>query len=217
MTFMRKVIRTMRKLSYFWLLVLLISSSSWATSYSGYLNDPGNTALIGSDPWAGSPSVPPSPQFVDEDAIAKNVALFTFNLASAGTVSFESTGYAAGGISPYFTLFRGTGAGAIFAGSNYDDAVLGDGGDFLVTLSLADGDYTIALGAFENMSLAENYGPPGNLGDGFGGIGVPDLGTSYYELTADIGTGPSVPEPATVLLLGSALVALAARRKASRH
>jgi hypothetical protein len=214
---MQKASRDMRIPRPLWFIVLLLSTSSWATTYSGYLNDPTNTALISSDVWsAGTPS---SPQFTAnlamtaDEVIANNVALYTFNLAAPGTVTFESTGYVAGGVNPYFTLFRGTGAGAVFVGSNYDTA---GGGDFLISLSLAADDYAIALGAFFNMSYAENLGT-GTLGDGFIGLGVPDLGNYFYELTADIGSGPSVPEPGTILLLGSALVAFAAGRKTGKR
>ncbi|MBL0086632.1 MAG: DVUA0089 family protein [Ideonella sp.] len=75
-----------------------------------------------------------------------------------GSVGFTSTGYSAGGIDPYFTLFRGIySATATFVASNYIHA-LALGGDFTQTETLSAGDYTVAIGTFENLSFAENLG-----------------------------------------------------------
>jgi hypothetical protein len=50
------------------------------------------------------------------------VALYTFNVAASGSVSFTSLGFAGGGVDPYFSLFSGSGNAAGFLGSNYVQA-----------------------------------------------------------------------------------------------
>jgi hypothetical protein len=137
------------------------------------------------------------------------VALYHFDVSLAGTVSIVSTGFAAGGVDPYFTLFTGSGDSATFLDSNYAQAT-STGGDFTWTGSLGVGSYEIALGAFENLSFAENLGS-GTLGDGFIALGDPNsLGNGSYSLTL---TTP-VPEPTTgwMLALGLATVATRAWR-----
>jgi hypothetical protein len=180
---------------------------SHAAVYSGFLNDPGNTALVYSD--LGPPL------FGDDFEIANNVALHTFSVAALDTYSFDSNGFVAGGVDPYFTLFAGTGPAATFLASNFDQA-FSTGGDFLISLALAPGDYTIALGAFANMSFAENNPDADpSLGDGFTFLGGPAfLGNYYYEIEVEPGTPPdppSVPEPATWLMLGMGLLGLRGR------
>ncbi|MDR3371997.1 DVUA0089 family protein [Rhodoferax sp.] len=190
------------------LLIVSISAVHAGTvSFSGYLNDPANTALVGSDLGMA--------QFADDYAIANNVALYSINLTAPRAVSFISFGYSSGGIDPYFTLFSGGAGAATFVGSNYDQAFT-TGGDFSLSYSLAAGDYIFAIGAFANMSLAENYGV-GTLTDGFTGIGGPgSLGTYYYELQVTSPDTPaSVPEPGTLALLGLALATFVATRQFS--
>jgi hypothetical protein len=198
------------------LLPLVDSAAAAAITLSGFLNDSGNTALVGSDP------APSPPSFVSDSAIANNVALYPISVPFTGFVQFDSNGFAAGGVDPYFTLFSGTGNGATFVDSNYVQA-FSTGGDFLLTFSLAAGSYTVALGAFANLSIAENYGS-GSLGDGFIGLGEPgSLGTltstsfSFYELvvTTPDGPGPPLSEPSSVILLLLGLAAAAAVGK--RH
>ncbi len=181
----------------------LISGAAQAgtTTLSGFVNDPANTALVGSD--LGSPL------FGDDYDIANNVALYQLKVLTAGDVLFQSLGFGAGGIDPYFTLFTGTGDSAAFLGSNFDQA-FSTGGDFDLTFTLGAGDYTVAVGVFANMSFAENNGTS-TLSDGFIGLGEPYvLGDCYYELAV---TTPeaTVPEPSALLLLslsGLALVCL---------
>jgi hypothetical protein len=144
-----------------------------ALTLSGYLNNPGNPALVGSD--LGTPL------FSNDFEIANNVAVYVFSMPAAGAVQFVSSGAAAGGIDPYFTLFQGSGNSATFLASNYTQAFT-TGGDFNLSLTLAPGDYTVVISAFANMSIAENNGT-GSLGDGFVGLGQPDnLGNCYYEV-----------------------------------
>jgi hypothetical protein len=169
--------------------------------FSGNLGDSANTALVGSG------ALPAAPGFADMWEVANNVALYSLSVANAGNVEFKSLGFAAGGVDPYFTLFSGLGLSATFLASNYDNA---GGGDFVLSLALAAGDYTIALGDFFNMSFAENLGS-GVLGDGFVSIGSPDsLGDASYTLvvTLPASGGGSVPEPAALLLMLTGIAAM---------
>ncbi|MEO7940918.1 MAG: DVUA0089 family protein, partial [Burkholderiaceae bacterium] len=88
------------------LLVLCAISSSHAESlvFSGRLDDPANAALVGSDLNA--------PSFIDSGTIANNVALYTLNVFGGGPVTIRSTGFTAGGLDPYFSLFKGAGNSA---------------------------------------------------------------------------------------------------------
>ena len=174
--------------------------------FSGYFNDAGNAALLGSD--LGPPL------FGDDWEVANNVAVYEVNLPFGGNATFDSNGFAFGGADPYFTLFSGVGAAATLLYSNFDQA-FSTGGDFLYVLPLAAGDYTVAMGVFANMSFAENYGA-GTLGDGFIGLGEPYLlGNYYYELgvTRPDEPVPPIPEPGTLLLIGSGLAGCARLRR----
>lgn len=194
--------RTMKSLVALCLLLAGATGASHAQSvvFSGRLDDPANTALVASDLSA--------PSFVDERAVANNVALYALDVPVTGVVSIVSTGFAAGGVDPYFTLFSGVGEAATVVGSNYTQA-FSTGGDFSFSAVLAAGAYRIALGAFANMSLAENLGV-GVLGDGFSGLGVPaGLGDASYRLEV---TTP-VPEPAAWLLMALGVTGLLQRRR----
>lgn len=199
------------------------SASASVISISGSLDDPANLALVGSCPDASTCNDSSQTLSFDPYYVANNVALYAFHVATAGTVNFLSTGYAALGIDPYFTLFAGTGGTATFLDSNYNQAFFGSGGDFDISDILAVGDYTVALGAFGNMSLAENWGS-GTLADGFTGLGNgPSVDHNYsYALTITTpdsngggGGGGTVPEPGSVALTLIALLA-AARQSRSR-
>ena len=182
----------------------LAASMAGAATLSGNLGDSGNGALVGSDLGA--------PDFTDANSIADNVALYTFTVTHGGTVGIVSTGFAGGGVDPYFTLFTGSGSSATFLDSNYAQAT-STGGDFTWSGTLGVGSYEIALGAFENMSFAENLGS-GTLGDGFIFLGDPNsLGNGDYALTL---TTP-VPEPTSAWLLAIGLAALATRAWRARR
>lgn len=192
---------------------LLAAASAQAAPpvvFRGFLDDAGNAAMVGSGP------APSPPLFGDDLEIANNVAVHALSIPTAGAVRFDSNGFSAGGVDPYFTLFAGNGAGATFFASNYEQA-FATGGDFDFTLSLAAGDYLVALGAFANMSIAENYGA-GTLGEGFVGLGEPAaLGSTYYELVVSTADVQPIPEPPALLLLATGLVGLASfggRRRA---
>ena len=185
---------------------LCLAMLCWGGSFSGYLNDPGNTALIGSDLWTSS-TVRPVPLFGSDWDIANNVALYQFTYTTATPVTFSSHGFAAGGVDPYFSLFSGADGSASLIGSNWAQA-FSTGGDFSLTFPLGPGTYLAAIGVFANVSYAENLGG-GGLSDGFIGLGEPGaLGSYYYEL--ELSPAP-VPEPASLTLLGLILVWLAVR------
>lgn len=177
------------------------------TTLSGKLDDSTNTALVASDL---GPAL-----FSDDWDTANNVALYALNVAVDGSVKFTSTGFAAGGIDPYVTLFSGTDrASATFRESNYLNATT-VGGDFTLDVVLAAGQYTVAIGVFENMSFAENLGS-GFLADGFIGLGGPSFfGDGSYKLAINLPETPPVPEPGTALmgLMGLCALAWASQRR----
>jgi hypothetical protein len=187
-------------------LVATAMAASASTTYSGNLGDAGNTALVGSDLGA--------PTFVDPAFDpAFNVALYSFTVSIGGAVSLVSTGFAGGGVDPYFTLFTGSGNAATFLDSNYTQAY-DTGGDFSWTGTLAAGQYEFSLGTFGNLSFAEQDPASYTLGDGF--IGIPNvgsLGNGNYAVTL---TTP-VPEPSQTWLLGLGLAALATRAWRARR
>lgn len=174
---------------------------------SGSLGDSTNTALVASDMGAA--------QFTDDLATANNVALYVIDVAVDGSVNVASTGYVLGGIDPYFTLFSSTDrATATFRDSNYLHA-LSVGGDFTQDVLLSAGSYTLAIGVFENMSLAENLGS-GVLADGFTALGGPGfLGDGRYNFTVTLLNTTSVPEPggAALVLTAACAVLWAGRRR----
>ncbi len=182
------------------------SALAGVVTFNGNLGDATNTALVASDLGAA--------RFGDDGDKANNVALYALNVAVDGTVDFTSSGWAAGGTDPYFTLFRGLGsATATVVASNYFHA-LAWGGDFTQTETLSAGDYTVAIGTFVNLSFAENLGS-GVLADGFIGLGDARFyGDGTYTLTVTLHDVQTVPEPAgTSLSLTAALAALWASRR----
>ena len=151
--------------------------------------------------------------FVDDAAKANNTALYTFTVTMAGTVTIASTSFAGGGVDPYFTLFNGSGDTATFLASNYDQATT-TGGDFTWSGTLGVGTYEFAIGAFENMSYAEQDSSQYTLYDGFIGIGDPNsLGSGAYSVTL---TTP-VPEPTDLLMMSIGLAALTTRAWRARR
>jgi hypothetical protein len=183
------------------LMFLVVATTASGTTLSGNLGDSGNTALVGSDLGV--------PDFTDANAVANNVALYTFTTNGNGPVTLVSTGFAAGGIDPYFSIFSGTGSSATFLDSNYIQA-FSTGGDFSYSAALGAGTYEVAIGAFANMSFAENSPDLGTvLGGGFVGLGDPNAlhdGSYVVSLTTP------VPEPGAAALFLFGLAALAVRK-----
>ena len=171
--------------------------------FSGRFDDAANSALVASDLGAAS--------FIDDSAIANNVALYDFSVPMAGAVTITSTQFALDGVDPYVSLFDGTAAAATWVASNYAQA-FSTGGDVVLSLPLAVGHYRLAIGAFANLSFAENTGA-GTLADGFTGLGsAASLGDASYRIVV---TTP-VPEPATYVLWAIGLLGALASRRA-RH
>jgi hypothetical protein len=139
------------------------------------------------------------------------VAVYDIVVPISEMVTFQSTGFASGGIDPYFSLFSGLAAGGQFIASNYDQAVTGSGGDFTLSYTLAAGDYLIALGVFANLSNAEVLGT-GSYSDGFSQLGnATSLGNGSYALQVSLANSANpVPEPSTGALLAAGLLAAAA-------
>jgi hypothetical protein len=195
-----------------WLLSLVLIGLTATTAgagtigLSGFLNDTTSPFLVGPGP------SPDPPLFGDDFEIANNTALHPITIPVGGMVTFTSLGFAAFGVDPYFTLFSGTGD---VVGSNFDQA-FSTGGDFSLTFALPAGSYTVAMGAFANMSFAENLGA-GTLGDGFVALGQPGLlGTYYYELEI-LTPDAQVAEPSSLILVAlAAAAALRSRRRKER-
>ncbi len=190
--------RCIRRAALLGLAAAASSTLAAAITFSGNLGDAANASLVASDLSAAL--------FSDDLVQANNVALYALHVPLGGSVSFASTGYAGGGVDPYFTLFSGTDrASATFYSSNYLHA-LTVGGDFTMAEVLNAGDYTVAIGAFENLSFAENGGS-GFLADGFIGLGGPGFfGDGSYVLTVTLPiTGGTVPEPDGAMLTLTAL------------
>ena len=99
---------------------LLADTAAPAATWSGRLDDPATSALVGSDLSAAS--------FGSDAEIAGNVALLMLQLVVAGPVTVRSAQFAAGGIDPYSTRFAGTGGSTHFLASSADQA-LSTGGD----------------------------------------------------------------------------------------
>jgi len=177
------------------------SADAATLSFGGRLDDPNNKALLSSDLSAAT--------FDSAQALANNVAIYQFDLTQAGQVRFDSQGYAAGGLSPYFSIFSGQGLAASFVDSNY----FSTGTDFHLSENLAAGHYTLTLGSNQNLSFAENYGR-GTLGDGFTGLGDPSqMGNASYHFTVSTPTAAPVPEPTTLTLAMLGLACLGLWRK----
>jgi hypothetical protein len=198
--------RLLRRVAVLGLVVVAGPALAGVVSFSGNLGDRANGALVASDLSAAL--------FDFDQDTANNVALYALHVSTAGSAGFASTGFVPGGIDPYFSIFSGTDrATATFVESNYFFATA-TGGDFAMTVPLAAGDYTVAIGVYTNLSYAENLGS-GFLADGFIGLGDPQyLRNGSYALTVTLPDAGTVPEPSGALLaLTAASAALWARRR----
>jgi hypothetical protein len=165
--------------------------------------------------------------FTVSTASAMHAITFSYGGGTSGTGAIVVPG----GFEPYLSLFDSAGD---FRTSTFDPATTCpagastfNGNCFDVRLDggiLAPGTYSIALTAFENMSLAENLGDPSlKLSDGFAGLGNLAAGEDlHYGFDVVLDSTTPAPEPGsgTLLLIASALVGIGKSRhgrRSTRH
>lgn len=189
---------------------------------------------------ATTPAQASSQSFTGSLAAAdpNDVKLIQFTLASAATFTAQTWSFggsgnapggtnaagaviAAGGFDTYLSLFSGFGPGALFLASN-DDGLCPPGtpsptcaDSTLHLVSLAAGDYTLALSTFGNFSFAENLGV-GTLGDGFIGFGDFDGRSALFAVDINTAFATALPEPTTLTLLALGIVSLVLMRRFSQ-
>ena len=154
---------------------------------------------------------------VESFSLGQSSAVSAVTFSYGGGVNGRGITIAAGGFSPYLSLFDSAGnflastysgtycpAGANTFGGSCNDVLLDAG-------VLGPGSYQIALTAYLNQSFAENLGS-GTLADGFTGLGNLD-GTLDYAFDVDITPTsvppppppPTIPEPASITLVATAV------------
>jgi hypothetical protein len=150
--------------------------------------------------------------------------LYVFTLADVSDVTVQSFGYSggvnaagatipAGGFAPILSMFSGDGPSAVFLGLNEGASCTGCSDPLLQFAGLAAGTYTLAITAYANYPWAfADPATASTFGDGFQGLGFLGSGetTAFaVDVTTTISSGAggagAVPEPATVLLVGTAL------------
>ena len=206
----------------FSLALLLCSLPSMASSFSftGNFNQDDNLAT-----------------FVFQLGSTSNVTLLTYGYA--GGVNFAGTTVSNGGFDPILSIFSGIGPSAVLIGTNNDGGCSLVGQDsatsacwdsYLSLLSLPAGAYTVVLSQSDNSpgtTLGDpfsragqgNFTGPAFLGSAGSFIDAnPSQRTAAWAVDINGVTSAieesAVPEPATLVLSGCALGALALARRA---
>jgi hypothetical protein len=192
-----------------------------AITYSGYLDDASSLSPAGGqlvDFLLGAPDLTTFPD--------QNVALFEFTVASASTFTITSRGYNdvlgntpnVDGFDAYVAIFGGSGHAAVFLEEFFNPVAPGD---FQATTGvLGAGVHTLAISMWNNFACGNGgcVASSGTLGDAFSGLSNPDLGRAlYFEVDLESTGGAPVPEPSTMLLVGSGAVGMIAGRYRRRR
>jgi hypothetical protein len=150
----------------------------------------------------------------DSDFAQWAAAVYSFSVPTPSLMQAVTVSYADGGFEPYLSLFDGSGnflASTFFGTTCPPDALINptSGACFDVLLdggALGAGSYQIAISAFENLSLAENFGA-GTLAGGFTGLGNLAAGEDlHYAFNVTLASTSSVPEPSYTWLLTAAAI-----------
>ncbi len=211
------------------LIVCPVVVNAAPVTFSGYLDDESSLSPAGGElvnEFLG-PADLTWPQF--------NVALFTFDVATASAYTVTSLGYndvygnSAGvdgvdGFDAYVAIFAGTGSAAVYLEEFFNPLFPGD---FQAsTAVLAAGTYTLAVSMWNNFACGNGgcFPSTGTLGDGFSGLPQLDLGRAlYFEVSLETSDNvpPPVPEPSALLLVLTGGLAAAGRarsvQKRGRH
>ena len=190
--------------------------------FYGHLRTDANVTSCGAGCTLGSPNTDGDygqwAAVVDTFTVYTTTTMQAITYSYGGGTSLTGASVPAGGLEPYLSLFDSGGnflastffgttcpAGAHPVGGNCFDVLL-DGG------TLTPGVYSIALTAFENMSIAENNGPPAHLSDGFTGLGNLAAGENL-NYAFDVILPTNTPEPGSLAMLGIGCAALALRKR----
>lgn len=181
---------------HFLLLLAITTSHGWSASatFTGTLDPSSNANLTY---WDTLSNMYASPLAGPTDAErAYNIALHTFIVSVASSLTFESTGYSLGGFDSVVSVFAGTGDSAMYIDHQYNPI---SAGDFSFTENLIAGTYTLAIAMFGSQPCAPGLcvGATNVFGDGFNNLANYDESrTLLYSVTVTTPDEP-VPEAST--------------------